>query len=482
MRRGAEKGQVTGGGSYRWTAYSERGARSRNEDCWSHRHGAGGLAIWVLADGLGGHDDGDVAAQIAVNAFLDAAAEHEDPELSARSGMVAARKAVGALRSREESSSAPSSTLVGLTLKGKNGVVCHVGDSPLYQFRDGTLVHRTRDHNVRELKRAVSGFAAILPSADPDASKLTRSLGEALEADAEDVFSPLEVEPGDLLLLCSDGVSQHIPEDDPGGWVSGVRDEGQLVERSRSTVLAANEPRQDNYTAIGIVIESVGPAAAATRRPMWLAVATAVLALVSSVYLSQGTDPVRPQLADKARGTAGQQRTGEGRTQPSTQALGDPATAAPAIALNTPPSRSARPTTGMLADNCRRTEVLEERCVETQELTNQCRTEGENHDITVDFSQALPGQFPSRSDAEQLCRRRARSTVRRQLAEQCDGRLTNVQSSCVCDFDVESPTGASCSVSGSAECGPTREVCEEVSVPHKQCEMVPVVQVICDQR
>jgi hypothetical protein len=80
-------------------------------------------AIVLVQQRVGGHDDGDVAAQLAVDAYLDVAAAQDDPERAVRSGMAAARQAVGALRGQGQKAGAPSSTLVGLALKGASGFV-----------------------------------------------------------------------------------------------------------------------------------------------------------------------------------------------------------------------------------------------------------------------------------------------------------------------------------------------------------------------
>jgi serine/threonine protein phosphatase PrpC len=267
---------IVPGSDFLWGAFSEKGARSQNEDRWGFRVGAGGGRIWVIADGLGGHASGDIAAEVAVDAFLNAAAIDCPPIAAVQSGLVAARSAVAALgRLAANAKDAPSSTIVALVERNGEAYCCHVGDSTLYQFRDGRLLFRSQPHNVRELMRGVSdGPSGTKPSDDPDSSRLTRSLSEALEEGQSDAISSISLKAGDLLVLCSDGVSNHIPEDGISDWLAGVDEQPQLSELLERTVESAADPRQDNFTAISVSVVRIplfGENFRLFRRlPVWL--------------------------------------------------------------------------------------------------------------------------------------------------------------------------------------------------------------------
>lgn len=486
MQQDSESGYVAATGNYRWAAFSETGARVRNEDRWGHRRSAGGLELWVVADGMGGHDDGDVAAEIAVNAFLDAGAAQDDPEQAVRSGMAAARQAVGALRGDEEKASAPSSTLVGLALKGARGFVGHAGDSPLYQFRRGKLVHRTRDHNVRELKRAVAGTAALPQAMDPDASQLTRSLGSPLNGDAEDVFSPLELRTGDLMMLCSDGVSQHIPEDEPGAWAAKIKTEAQLIELACQVVTAANHPRQDNYTAVAIAVADTGASAALSLRP-WLIGAAGALALaavaVSGFNAWQGyqEDPAKalaakaPASKQAAPAIAAAGPTPGSRTAPPVAAPAGTVTVTRSPAVGSQPARTVRTVIAPPGETCREMKVSEPQCSDVEKIKTVCDSRPSR---TFTKRGRLSGAWSSPQEAERSCQRQAEAAMSRS----CNGTVDIRELDCQCEEGDDLLSGAYCNFRAQAECRATDQICEEVKVIEQDCKAVLVSRLVCEKR
>jgi hypothetical protein len=135
-------------------------------------------------------------------------------------------------------------------MNNRVAAIGHVGDSRLLVLRAGNIVDQTRDHNVREMGRRL-GWETVGPtSGDPNASKLTRSLDQPLDG-PEDIRT-INIEQDDLILLCTDGVSQHLPEA-PGSLFAGQADNDTvLIERVRELVAEAALQRQDNFTAIAI--------------------------------------------------------------------------------------------------------------------------------------------------------------------------------------------------------------------------------------
>lgn len=486
MQQDSENGHVAATGSYLWAAFSEIGARARNDDRWSHRRSAGGLALWVVADGMGGHDDGDVAAELAVNAFLDAAAAQDDPERAVRSGMAMARQAVGALRGQGETAGAPSSTLVGLALKGASGFVGHAGDSPLYQFRKGKLVHRTRDHNIRELKRAVTGTAALPQAMDPDASQLTRSLGSPLDDDAEDVFSPLELRTGDLMLLCSDGVSQHIPEDEPGAWAAKIKTEAQLIEQARHVVTTANRSRQDNYTAVAIAVEDTGGAAALPVRT-WLIVSAGAFALAAltvagfNAWQGNQDDPAKAP-APKAL-VSKQAATAISATDPKPGSITAPPVAPPpgtvkvtrSPAVASPPARTVRTVIERPGETCREMKVLEPQCTNVEKVKTVCDSRP-SRSFTKGGRLSVAGS--SQQEAERSCQRQAEAA----MSQSCKGTVDIRELDCQCEEDDDSSSGAYCYFRARAECQAADQTCQEVKFIEQNCKPVLVSRLVCEKR
>lgn len=475
--------------SHRWAAFSEIGARPLNEDRFGFREGTGGLAVWGVADGMGGHADGDVAATVSIDAFLESAAAQDTPEAAVRRGMSAARHAVATLRGANAGSQAPSSTLVGLAVKGRIGFVCHAGDSVLFQFRDGRLIYRTRDHNVRELKRSVSGLLPLSAVDDPDASTLTRSLGDPLQDDATDTVNKLDLRTNDLLLLCSDGVSQHIPAEDPGAWANATRDEAELLERARRTVADARQPRQDNYTAIAIQIGSVGVNFGQVRRHWPLMVA--LLAIVTTISLwnekelfgPSAADPVvaSPRNAVPTRGREKQTAT-QAETSP---ALGASVTTTPSDSEATTVHATQAPLKGsrnalpqVAAKHCRTVFERQEKCTMVQRTGTRCRRES----LPLKFEGSWPAieRQNSLAEVEGACQMQVHEFATGEFEMQCDGSLGEVSAACSCEWDPESTHRQHCEAMASTRCLSIREVCEDIVVPRRRCRTVRVARQVCD--
>jgi len=242
--------------SLRWTAAgrSHRGlVRRRNEDAFATDLRSG---IFVVADGMGGHAAGQVASSLAVENVLAVLREHHEREGVLGSahlvdGFQAARKALAAHVGERPVDRGLGTTLTVLTLR-HDGVFLagHIGDSRLYRFREGTGERLTKDHTL--VMREVA--AGRLPESALQGHPLSHILARVLQeddADAPDLITG-SAQPGDLYLLCSDGLHGLLTDADLElsarthatleDWLGG------LIE----TALAAGAP--DNVTAVAIRI------------------------------------------------------------------------------------------------------------------------------------------------------------------------------------------------------------------------------------
>lgn len=157
----------------------------------------------VVADGMGGHRDGAVAADTvlatAERAF--ASGGQQAPQELLSDLCAAAHRSVKALGPGGGKS--PGSTCVLLYLCGAEAYWAHIGDSRLYHFRDGHTQFATVDHSLQELMKVHGDGAAGDPGANALRHRLYMRLGGAREPEA--TFGSTMVLPGDLFLLCSDG-------------------------------------------------------------------------------------------------------------------------------------------------------------------------------------------------------------------------------------------------------------------------------------
>jgi len=200
----------------RWesTAVTDRGLiRPNNEDSFldEAEHG-----IFAVADGMGGHAAGEVASRMAVDALkaeIDsiASAARNPAEPLARA-IAAANEAIRRRGHAETDKRGMGTTLSVLLIvpADARGVIAHVGDSRVYRLRAGRLEQLTTDHTwVQE--RVEAGVLTPEQARDhPYSSILTRVLG-ADDAVVPDVLA-VDTAPGDLFLLCSDGLSGMVPD------------------------------------------------------------------------------------------------------------------------------------------------------------------------------------------------------------------------------------------------------------------------------
>jgi PPM family protein phosphatase len=199
---------------------SDRGrAREGNEDSLGHVipstaaqvHSHGWL--FVLADGMGGHEDGEIASRLAVETML--AGFRKIPKgvmhasLLPRLVQDANHAVYEAGHARNARGGSMGSTLVACALRFDSAVVSHVGDSRCYLFRNGHGGPLTRDHTVAD-EQVRLGILSQSEAAEGDGRHLlTRSLGQELFVAADTIT--VNVVPGDVLLLCSDGLHGLLP-------------------------------------------------------------------------------------------------------------------------------------------------------------------------------------------------------------------------------------------------------------------------------
>ncbi|HZE59192.1 MAG TPA: protein phosphatase 2C domain-containing protein [Burkholderiales bacterium] len=184
------------------------GTRRMNQDCigsWS----SSACLLMSVADGLGGHLHGEVAAQMAIG-LLGASFEREARPRIADPGAFLAR-AIGAahvaiLREAEKRrlSDTPRTVFVACLVQDGHAYWMHVGDSRLYLIRQGRIVHRTRDHTVVQQLIDEGRIREEAVTSHPERNRLLQCLG-GYSAPRPDPLSSERLEKNDILLLCSDG-------------------------------------------------------------------------------------------------------------------------------------------------------------------------------------------------------------------------------------------------------------------------------------
>jgi len=232
---------------------TDRGkTRARNEDAFAVAPliGRDGLLL-VVADGLGGAHGGEVASRIAVDVMVEELARRQ---LAAdRTLRLALRRAVElASQALDETARArPELSHFGTTLTAALVAwpemwIAHVGDSRAYLWRGGRLERLTRDHTMAERLRE-EGLVSRRQKIPSWESVLWNALGPSgEEAQLEERHERLE--PGDRLLLCSDGLTRHLHDDELGKRLAQRTSSHELCDE---LVAAANRAGgEDNVTAV----------------------------------------------------------------------------------------------------------------------------------------------------------------------------------------------------------------------------------------
>lgn len=222
--------------------------REENEDSYGTLELSDGYFLTVC-DGMGGYAGGRVASETAVETLLDYVKDHADEDEPALLLHDAVNHANAAVRGKAKADSKlgeMGTTAVMMLFRGEQYWVAHVGDSRSYRLRDAVFKLHTDDHTVVQQLVDQGRISAIEAANHPSAGILVRCLGQLDMVDVE-ISGPHELRDGDRLLLCSDGLSGMLYEDDIAKVLCGQ----SLQESVNNLLRFANELGGfDNITAV----------------------------------------------------------------------------------------------------------------------------------------------------------------------------------------------------------------------------------------
>jgi protein phosphatase len=170
--------------------------------------------LFVVCDGMGGHEAGQIASELACKTFISVYRDHpsDDPAEAARSAATAANRFVLDVARAVPSRKGMGTTLSALLLVQDKAYIVQVGDSRVYRLRDGALAQMTVDHTWVEETVAMGSMTREAAEAHPYKHVLTRAIGTEPEVKA-DVFIE-DVRPADVYLVCSDGLTNHVTDEE----------------------------------------------------------------------------------------------------------------------------------------------------------------------------------------------------------------------------------------------------------------------------
>jgi PPM family protein phosphatase len=207
--------------------------------------------VFAVADGMGGAQAGEVASRLAAESFDTVQRGTESPEAYLRAIAKTANARIHRVSQSDKSRSGMGTTLTAALVEGDEVGFAHVGDSRAYLFRDGELKLLTSDHSLVEELRRQGRLTDEQAEDHPQRSIITRALGP--ERDVEVDTMTYRAKPGDVYLLCSDGLTTMVKEDLIAETLRASR---TLDEAANRLIAAANEAGgRDNITVVAFRVD-----------------------------------------------------------------------------------------------------------------------------------------------------------------------------------------------------------------------------------
>ena len=227
---------------------------SRTEIGNVREHNEDGLTVlpplFAVADGMGGHEAGEVASEITINTLNDLAPQSADAEALARA-VVAANLNVIKAPSQGVGREGMGTTLTAAILEKERLVIAQVGDSRAYLLHNGSLQQLTRDHSLMADMIEAGQLTEAEARVHPNRSVITRAIGS--DPHMQPDLYELNVETGDRLLLCSDGICGMIEDHEIASIMRQAPSAQSCADQLVEAALAAGG--FDNATAVVVDVE-----------------------------------------------------------------------------------------------------------------------------------------------------------------------------------------------------------------------------------
>ena len=243
---------------------SRKGGRLKNEDrmgyCYTRESG-----LFVLADGMGGHPEGEVAAQLALQTIAAMYQREARPMVKnvrdfLTSSVMAAHTQIMKYAGNKAMLDTPRTTLVAVITQGTTATWIHCGDSRLYVVRNGQLLTRTRDHSNVERPRPGASSESV------NRNLLQTCIGSST-IPIFDVSPPFTLQQGDRIMLCSDGL-WGVLDDTQIVRALSVRSVADAVPDLAEMALRKGGSNCDNVTLIALEWETPNPIHATDEHPV----------------------------------------------------------------------------------------------------------------------------------------------------------------------------------------------------------------------
>ncbi|MDR2889345.1 MAG: Stp1/IreP family PP2C-type Ser/Thr phosphatase [Lachnospiraceae bacterium] len=208
--------------------------------------------VFIVADGMGGHNAGDFASKCTVERIIDEITRsfEKNPIKILDKAIQAANEEVRKLAGEDQDLFGMGTTIVAATCMGKYLQIANVGDSRLYlaNVKRRTIRQITRDHSLVEEMVRLGGMDKELAKNHPDKHIITRAIGARDMVNVDFFYE--ELAPGDMVLMCSDGLSNMLEDEEIGRILYDAAD---LTEKAQTLVDRANDNGGKDNIAVIII-------------------------------------------------------------------------------------------------------------------------------------------------------------------------------------------------------------------------------------
>ena len=204
--------------------------------------------LFVVADGMGGHNAGEYASRFTVDKMVEVISQNrqQEPVAAMKEALTEANSQLLEEAGADPSKSGMGTTVVAATVIGDLLHVANIGDSRLYVIDHEAIRQITRDHSLVEEMVRLGEMDKAAAKVHPDKNIITRAIGVTRELAVD--FFEVELRPGDMILLCSDGLTNMVEDEE---IKEIVLEQKNIVEKAEKLIKTANENGgKDNITVV----------------------------------------------------------------------------------------------------------------------------------------------------------------------------------------------------------------------------------------
>ena len=218
--------------------------------------------LFIVADGMGGHNGGDIASQMAVKTYPDFLTEHIalEPQILIKSSIKESNRAIKNFGETHPELVGMGTTIVSFYFRGQNIYIGNVGDSRAYLINNKMIYQLTRDHSLVQEKLNYGMYTREQAAMDPQKNVLVRTVGFEDEVDVDDFT--YKVVKNDIFLCCSDGLHGKVSDEDIIYIINKLIPDPSVATQEvadlvvKTLIDQANENGgQDNITAILVIAQ-----------------------------------------------------------------------------------------------------------------------------------------------------------------------------------------------------------------------------------